>query len=362
MNRSIVLLKSGVSRQGGLEKWARTLSNAYLQKGYHVTLLTTGQPANLSADIEVHSLTRKYPMSVLNVRAFDSFCMDFILKSKADLVLGLDRNSFQTHLRAGNGVHLAYLQRRSREEGLLASWKHTLNPLHRTLLALEKRAFEHPGLIRLITNSEMVRREVLDHYAVDPAKVTALHNGVEWESFGPSFDQWPENKSKEFELLFIGSGFRRKGLEPLLRGMNRLGKNAPHLSVVGKDKELTYFQGMAKKFGLSVAFHGEQRDVRPFYQRADALVIPSYYDPFANVTVEALAFGLYVVSSKDNGGSEVLTTETGTVLENLSEECVAAGLIKALQHPKTSQSAERIRASVRHLDFSAQLARFMELC
>ena len=45
----------------------------------------------------------------------------------------------------------------------------------------------------------------------------------------------------------------------------------------------------------------------PFYQMADALVIPSFYDPFANVTVEALAMGLFVLSSKHNGGPEILT-------------------------------------------------------
>ena len=67
-------------------------------------------------------------------------------------------------------------------------------------------------------------------------------------------------------------------------------------------------QALAAKLNIQrrVTFFGPQKEIRPFYQFADALVIPSFYDPFANVTVEALAMGLFVVSSKSNGGHEIL--------------------------------------------------------
>lgn len=364
--KSVVLLKSGAARRGGLEKWARLLASAFLERGCEVTLLTTGERPSLSEDIQVVSMPRSYPMSFLQVKAFDRFCMEFLKKNRADVVFGLDRNSFQTHLRAGNGVHLCYLQKRKEEEGRLASLKHTLNPLHRTLLSLERKAFEHPQLERLITNSHMVKNEVLTHFAVDPQKIEVVHNGVEWHAYTEAFEEWPKKhiRKSHFELLFVGHGFRRKGLERLLKGLHTLDRNKEiHLSVVGKDKELNFFKQLSLRLGVNATFHGPQSDITSIYQQADALAIPSFYDPFANVTVEALAFGLFVVSSKHNGGSEILTPENGAIIEDLSSDIsIAKALEIALKSPKTLKSSERIRTAARSFDLSNQLARFMEIC
>jgi UDP-glucose:(heptosyl)LPS alpha-1,3-glucosyltransferase len=360
----IVLLKSGIAHRGGLEKWARLLLGSFVKRECEVTLLTTGPVEGVPPQVTVYSHKPSLPLSVLRVRSFDAFCTAFLEKTKADLVLGLDRNSFQTHLRAGGGVHRVYLNRRIELEKGLSSLRHGINPLHRTLLALEKRAFEHPELIRLFTNSKMVEKEILTHYRVAPEKISVIHNGVEWHQITPFFDEGLiERKTERFELLFVGQGFRRKGLERLLRGLCLIEKGLVHLSVVGKDKELETFQALSKRLGLSVTFYGEQKEMKPFYQKADALVIPSYYDPFANVTVEALAYGLFVVSSKYNGGAEVLTPETGCVIEDLNDDgSVAEAIRKALKMPKTLASASRIRTTVQSLDLSLQLSRFTELC
>jgi UDP-glucose:(heptosyl)LPS alpha-1,3-glucosyltransferase len=104
-------------------------------------------------------------------------------------------------------------------------------------------------------------------------------------------------------------------------------------------------------------------DITPFYQMADVLVIPSFYDPFANVTIEALAMGLFIVSSKHNGGHEIITKENGTVIENLLHiDSLSHALENCLNHPKTTMSANRIRQSVAHLDFSTQLKELMKAC
>lgn len=360
----IALLKSGISHRGGLEKWGRLLLQAFAKKGCEVMLLTTGPVCEVPAGVQVHSYSPSLPLSVLRVLSFDRFCSSFLEKNSADIVLGLDRNRFQTHLRAGNGVHRVYLERRIQLEKGLSFLRHRINPLHRTLLALEKKAFEHPGLVRLFTNSNMVRQEILTHYSVDPAKISVIHNGVEWQQIGPFFTEGLEARKKErFEFLFVGQGFRRKGLERLLKGLCLIKRDLFHLSVVGKDKELDHFKKLSEKWQLPVTFYGQQKEMRPFYQKADALVIPSYYDPFANVTVEALAYGLFVVSSKYNGGFEVLTEKSGAVIEDLSDDAsVAEALEKALRVPKTLASASAIRKSVEYLDVSVQLETFMSLC
>jgi UDP-glucose:(heptosyl)LPS alpha-1,3-glucosyltransferase len=138
-----------------------------------------------------------------------------------------------------------------------------------------------------------------------------------------------------------------------------------HLSVIGKDSEWQKYQALAQRLHLDqrIHFFGPQKDIRPFYQLADALAIPSFYDPFANVTVEALAMGLFVISSKTNGGHEVLQPHNGAVIGDLTNlDSIREALSDALRHPKTKDSALEIRQSVKHLDFSCQLHQLIESC
>lgn len=372
--KHIALLKSRSNNHGGLEKYASRIAKAFVEKGAHVTILTTGD-ALAAAEVPVVA-TKPLPWpAFLRMEQFDWFVRNWLKRNKADLVFGMDRNRHQTHIRAGNGVHAAYLKSRILTEGRLKALLCQLNPLHRKILELEKAAFENQALQKLFTNSHMVRDQVLDHYAVDPAKIQVIHNGVEWHEMEADFSNWEKNKGvglqkflldpSHFHFLFIGNGYSRKGLDRLLLGLSQL-KNEPfHLSVIGKDNQMDLYRAKAVQLGLKdrVHFFGPSQEIRLFYQLADCLVIPSFYDPFANVTVEALAMGLFVLSSKHNGGHEILTERNGAVIEDLlSVDAMVEALQIALNHRKTGESSRRIRESVNHLDFSNQLQILMGGC
>ena len=73
--------------------------------------------------------------------------------------------------------------------------------------------------------------------------------------------------------------------------------------------------------------------------------------------------GLFVISSKSNGGHEILTPQNGTVISDLLDRSsVAESLSTALMHPKTADSSEQIRQSVQHLDFSRQMNLLINSC
>jgi UDP-glucose:(heptosyl)LPS alpha-1,3-glucosyltransferase len=287
----------------------------------------------------------------------------------------MDRNSFQTHLRAGNGVHAAYLEMRKKSEGFLKGLTFPLNPLHHALLNIEKTSFEHPDLQLLFVNSYMVREQVLKFYSTDPEKVRVVHNGVEWSEMSTDFAAWPEKKKQIaadlnldpnlYHFLFIGHNFQRKGLKKLLHALGNISRKDFHLSVIGEDKNLGLFREQVEHLNLNdkVTFFGSRSDIRAFYQLADALVIPSFYDPFANVTVEALAMGLFVVSSQTNGGHEILSSDNGAVIESLEDaDAFTDALEKALKAPKTWERSNLIRQSVQYLDFPNQLNLLCDLC
>lgn len=375
--KHVVLLKSGAKHQGGLEKAASRIAKAFADRGARVSILTTGasKPAHLEPAISVFSTLLSSWPPFLRIEQFDRFARRWLTRNPADLIFGMDRNRFQTHIRAGNGVHAAFLESRIRTEG---RWKYLsclLNPMHRKILEFEKTAFEHPGLRKLFTNSYMVKAQILDRFSVEESKIQVIHNGVEWEEMGADFAVWEQKKAElcrtlqldpnVFQLLFIGNGFRRKGLPQLLEGLARLKSYPFQLSVLGKDSRSEDFQALAAHLGLEkkVRFFGPRADIRAFYQIADALAIPSFYDPFANVTVEALAMGLYVVSSQSNGGHEILTPKTGWIIQDLNApDAVVEGLAEAFRHPKNAASAFEIRQSVRYLDYAHQMQILIEAC
>jgi len=367
MATNVVILKSRLTHLGGLEKHALWLAKEFVARGCHVTILSTGNTDVEDSPFRVINLCRHSSLGAIQLRRYDRLCRKWLKEHPADIVFGMDRNNAQTHYRAGNGVHAAYLQQRKKYDPLLKRLSFSINPLHRTILSLEQQCFEHPELEILFTNSRMVKEEILQHYETNAQKIQVIHNGVEWKEMQENFEQWPLVRSAwltEFDLdpscyqfLFVGQGYRRKGLHALLRGLAHLKNRDVQLSVVGQDKEIRTFEALTHQLDIAqqVKFFGSRNDVRRFYQAADALAIPSIYDPFANVTVEALAMGLFVVSSKTNGGREILSPSSGCIIEDLSSiESIAQSLLVALNYPKTPPSATLIRNQVQHLDFQQQ--------
>ncbi|PWU15502.1 MAG: hypothetical protein C5B45_02295 [Chlamydiae bacterium] len=370
MKHRITLFKSSLTQTGGLEKYTWQIAQRFCQKKFPVTLLTTGtaHPLFESDYLHIVSFPIDYRLSVLNLLQFNRCCAQYIKKHPTPIILGLDRNQFQTHIRAGNGVHAAYLNYRAQEEGVYKKLSFFFNPLHQMTLQLEKKSFEHPELQTLFTNSYLVKQEVLSYYDIAPEKIQVVHNGVEWTVLEPYFQSWHQKKqailqslklpSSCYHFLFIGNNYRRKGLSKLLQALSLISNQSFHLSVIGKEYHLADFEQQVSALNLEskVTFFGPRNDTYQFYQYADSLVIPSFYDPFANVTIEALAMGLFVVSSARNGGSEILSPITGTVIESLEDiSSFTQALHIALSHPKTEESAVAIRESVKSFDFSHQI-------
>ena len=371
----VTILSRHIKARGGLEKWAFRIAEGFSRKGALVNILTSDTlEANISKPlIHAHTLPLTKWLNFQKMDQFNCLAQQWNQRHKSDIIFGMDRTSHQTHIRAGNGVHAAYLKQRKTFENY-PRYKSFLNPLNQTILKIEKEAFENPRLKVLFTNSYMVKNEILEHYQVSPDKIEVIHNGAPWKEMEKDFIPWVENKQKEcikhhldptlYHFLFIGNGYERKGLNSLLKALATLKNKEFHLSVVGKDRKIDTFIKLAKSLGIEkqVRFFGPVPDVRTFFQIADCLVIPSHYDPFANVTIEALAMGLFVVSSKSNGGHEILKDETGTIIEDLgSIDSLRASLEHAMSTPKTWVRSQAIRESVKHLDFSNQLASYIEL-
>ncbi|MCE5294123.1 MAG: glycosyltransferase family 4 protein, partial [Chlamydiales bacterium] len=369
----IVFLKSNITKRGGLEKYTLRLANGFAHAGHDVTIVTSDyeEGALPTMPVKIVSVGNKTSLSLVQLIRFDTQCKRYIQAHAPDMVFGMERHLCpQTHYRAGNGCHAAYLDRRRLTDSWLKAMSFSFNPLHRLILDMEKRTFTSDCLQKLFVNSHMVEREIKTYYPqVDPQKIVVVHNGVEWYDLQKSFDEGLAIRDKVikslgldpnvFQFLFVGNEYGRKGLHLLLDALAQLPKKSFQLTVIGKEREPEPFKQQAEALGLEtqVKFIGQTTEMKPYYTAADALVIPSLYDPFANVTVEALAMGLRVISSSANGGSEVITTpELGSVFTDLKNpQELADQLNVALNLPKTKESATAIRQAVASLDFSNQV-------
>ncbi len=362
--KTIAILKSDLGTHGGLEKYCKRIAEALVQYGYKVFLLTAGEVPQGELPYTVHSLTKRSKWSFWHLLRFDRAAAAWLSKNKVDYVFGMDRNFCGQHFyRAGNGVHAAYLEHRKAYTSFWKRCSFFLNPLHFLIRSMEKKTYTSSTLQRLFVNSEMVRDELVHYYPeVDPAKICAVHNGVEWYELGEFFtNSCEDERNSAYQFLFIGNEYERKGLLLLLQALT-LVRKPYELTVIGKERCLARYKAYAQKLGIDrfIHFLGQQKNVRPYYQKADAIVIPSYYDPFANVTVEALAMGLFVVSSPKNGGKEVLTHDTmGVVFDAFTPASVAHALEIAMQRPKTRKTGAAIRNAVQHLDFSHQIGKLI---
>jgi UDP-glucose:(heptosyl)LPS alpha-1,3-glucosyltransferase len=377
MTKVAILIKD-LSNLGGLEKdsWYCALSFARL--GCDVTLLTTGKPTSgpwpMHESISIQSLGERPFLSVRHIRQFDKRARQWLSHHPHDITFGLDQNTELNFLRAGNGSHAMALEQRSIFEGPLKRLSFHFNPLHQTLLSFEKKLLKSDHLKQIFTNSHMIRDDLIQRYDIPGDKIDVVYNGVEWKAYTKPFENFekerPEILKKEalhdnnLQLLFVGSGFARKGLLPLLKALIPFKFEPIELVVLGKDKNLKFYEDFCLKAGIAskVRFMGP-RSATPFYQVADWCCIPSFYDPCANVTLESLAMGVPVISSKFNGGFELIDENNGLIIEDLLDtEAFSNQIAKALKRRKTMENAKLIREKMRAFEFENQFAEMASRC
>jgi len=118
-------------------------------------------------------------------------------------------------------------------------------------------------------------------------------------------------------ILFVGRLSVQKGLEVLLNAFARIRSEFPraNLVIVGRGPEEAHLKAMASELKLNgVTFLGLQpwSTMREIYPACELLVLPSFYEPFGNVVLEAMACGLPVIGTKIAGMADIISHgETG---------------------------------------------------
>jgi UDP-glucose:(heptosyl)LPS alpha-1,3-glucosyltransferase len=196
------------------------------------------------------------------------------------------------------------------------------------------------------------------HYQVPEHCFAVLYNGVDGNRFHPNRrDQARASVRERWRIpadapvvLFVGNGFRRKGLDRLLSLWNSARLKDTWLVVVGDDARIARYKVWGDRVGQGrVIFTGRQSDVENYYAAADVLALPAVQEAFGNVVLEALSSGLPVLVSREVGAVEVLS---GALLEGIIDrpddptevENRLLALLKRKDDPEFKKTASLIGA------------------
>lgn len=293
----------------------------------------------------------------LEVLVFSRRAREVITREHYDVVHNQIRPFVPGVVTVGGGCHRFYVQEvLPREKGWARARLKRVSPLHLVLLALERRGFRIDRCPFIIANSYLSRDGILKYYPMPPERVVVAYNGVDADRFSPRRrGQFREQQRtalgiapEDFLVLFVGAGFTRKGLGPLLAAVSRLqGRGLrPRLVVVGAGRSGAW-RSRAARLGLAdrVTFVGSVPDPESYYAAADIVALPTLFDPFANVTLEAMASGLPVVTSRGNGAAEILHHGVdGLVVEPADDVTGLADALTSLLDPsRRATMGERAR-------------------
>ena len=337
----IAIVRQRYNPFGGAERFVERALGALAGEGAEVTLITRnwdGAPREGFRQITCDpSYSRLLGGRAARDRSFAAAAQAEMARGGFDITQSHERIPGCMIFRAGDGVHAAWLDHRARILGPVQRVTQRWSPYHRYVLAAERAMFAHPALRAVICNSQMVADEVVRYYGVSRDKLQVIYNGVDTDAFHPGVageHRWATRSEAGIPndvpvLLFVGSGFERKGVPQLLRAAARMQRADARIVIVGADRKLKAMQQLSEGLGLSrrVLFTGPLKDVRPWYGAADGFVLPTLYDPCPNAVLEALACGLPVVTSTTCGAQEwVRSGENGWVVDAVDINALAGRL------------------------------------
>lgn len=336
---------------GGQEGFISKLTAFLLKKEHQVKVIAvSGEPVS-GIDFEKVSIPPFVPRS-MRAWVYGTALAKTMQKDTSDVSFGEQKMWNCNIIRPGGGIEIDYWIRRIRESSLSEKTASVLAPLFPKRyfdLRCERNGYSSSKLKHVIVNSQMVRKTLLLHYPIQPDRVTVVSNGADIDRYNPeNASKWRTEIRKQLEIpeqnltgVFAAHNFKLKGLREAIETIAMVSdqhpENQPQLIVLGGGDTSSYLH-LAKHLGVenSVKFAGVTIHPEEYYAAADFLLFPTLYDPCANVTLEALASGLPVITTKLNGAHELLTENThGWIVEHPSDISKMSEYIWRLTNPET---------------------------
>jgi len=369
----IAVFYPGCHRRGGIERVILECANFLSGRGHDVHLYASEWDAELLHPAVVCHCVRtvcRFPAAAMIGYAFFSRRALAAMDPKPDVVGVFGVQCPPGALLWVPSVHGAWLKISRRSRNLPARLKQLCNPFHSVVLAFERLYFGGRKYMKLLAHTAAVRSDLISLYDVPPEDVAILPNGYSDAEFNISARQAHRAAVRE-ELgysksdrvvLFVANELERKGFGPLLRAIASLDDPRIHILAVGRLDPGSY-QDEIERLGVSprVRFTGSSGKVAPFYSAADVFALPTQYEAWGLVIIEAMACGLPVLTSRLAGAANAIREgETGRLVEDPRDSREIAAALRSLLDGEHA-SPEEISASVANYKWSRILIRYEEM-
>ncbi|MEU6696756.1 glycosyltransferase family 4 protein [Pseudonocardia sp. NPDC046786] len=224
--------------------------------------------------------------------------------------------------------------------------------VHSTEWWLAQRADE------VITCSSAMRAEVSALHDLDASTIHVVHNGIDlrrWRSRATA----PAPAGAGPRLVYFGRLEYEKGVQDLIAALPRIRRRHPGTRLLvagtGTQQEMLGSRVAEHRVRRSVEFLGHLPDAEltALLRAADAVVLPSRYEPFGIVALEAAAVGATLVASTAGGLGEVVRDgETGLGFEPGDVPGIADAVDRALSDPRAARRRARAARARLRTDFA----------
>ena len=185
----------------------------------------------------------------------------------------------------------------------------------------------------VITVSEHARETLIERLGLDPARVRAIHSGIDHGRFRPT------DGEREAFLLYPANRWPHKNHERLFEAFALVRRERPELQLVltGSGHE-----GRSNPPGVELRGWVSLDELADLYRRAAALAFPSLYEGFGQPPLEAMACGCPVAVSRTASLPEICG-DAAEYFDPESPEDIAAAVLRALRGERVEQGLARAR-------------------
>lgn len=334
----IAIIRRKFTPFGGAENFILRTSKALSGLGIKFFIISElwKQKKGLSKDITWVSAKSYGFFRFIRFLTFQNSVKKIISTNYFDLIQSHERLTGVDIYRLGDGIHAAWVDRIKKISPWYKKIWLNIDLYHQKIIRIEREMSEDKNLF-YVANSSLVKQELSKYYNVPKSRIKVIENGIDIKSFNPVSTSKKEVSKKKLGLdpklpvvLFVGSGFQRKGAFELVEAIKLLTKF--QAIIVGKDKKLEDLRGHVR--GQKILITGPQDSIQKYLDASDIFCLPSLYDSFPNAALEALCCGLPIVLTKDVGLAPHIKKNIAGVICKKNINSIADALVKAWEKRK----------------------------
>lgn len=303
-----------LTEYGGAESFAYRLSGALSGAGFDTSFICARREAEPPDGVRVIEVGRPKSFRALKVASYAMAAEEVRERERFDVSLSLGKTLRQDILRASGGPLDVFwrLSRRAWPGGAPRAFKmlrRRASPANMIIRDIERKSLKNSRVV--VAVSHLVRDWLVQaHPWLAEKDLRVVYNKPDLSRFSPPDDAEHEAARRALgvdpgrvAVGLAGTNFALKGVGTLIRAMAELPDEFTAYVAGGRRPER--FKALAKKLGVAgrVEFLGRVDDMPGFYNALDVFALPSFYDTCSNAVLEALASGVRVISSSDNGSS-----------------------------------------------------------